>query len=78
MDQIVGSRKGPSTSLRNERDKKRNVQAVKFARAQTINHYNPVASAVDLPPPVSTPPIGVGAVMSQRMTTNPAASNHTL
>jgi hypothetical protein len=37
--------------LQNERDKKRPVQAVTFAPAPTIHHYNPL--------------VGVGAVMSQ-------------
>jgi hypothetical protein len=42
-------------ALRNERDKKRGVQAVTFAPDPTVHHYNPVNTVADLPPPVPAP-----------------------
>jgi hypothetical protein len=59
------NQKDPVHHLQNERDKKRPVQAVTFAPAPTIHHYNPVASPAELPPPVAASLVGVGAVMSQ-------------
>jgi hypothetical protein len=75
---LSGTEKDQVRQLWNERDKKRNVQAVTFALTPIIHYYNPMASAADLPPPVSTPPMGVGAVMSQQTTMKPAPNNRTL